>query len=100
MFYGAIGIIWLIVSLAFMLGFAYILFVLSAKETGNLKMAGQVLAWIIVAGAVLALIFGLWGGMFGKGMMGSGYYKGTMKAPTTKRMTPEQMKEFMKKYQK
>jgi hypothetical protein len=69
---GGMGFIWLLV-VVLVLGFAYLIYVSSSKETGNVKQAGQVLAWVIVILVVLLVLFGLiWGGVGGRGMMGRG----------------------------
>ena len=49
-------------------GFAYLIWTVSAKETGNVKLVGQVIAILI---AVFALVILLYGGIY-CGMMGGG----------------------------
>jgi hypothetical protein len=59
----------------FILAFAYIILVLANKESGNMKLAGQILAALIAILAILSLFFGqmrherMMGGM-NDGMMG------------------------------
>lgn len=66
MFWGAILVVLLL------LGFAYIIWVLASKESGGVKITGQVIAVII---AVLAILILLYGGVYG-GMMGRGFCGG------------------------
>ena len=64
MMYGVTGG-WLfayLLSIALVLGFAYIIWVLASKESGNVKTAGQALA---IAVAVLVAIMFLYGGIYG-----------------------------------
>ena len=77
-----------------LLGFAYIIWVLASKETANTKLAGQIIAGAV---AVLAIIFFLYGGVWG-GLMGRGGMHG-MTGPSMMgkgMMGPEQMDKMMK----
>jgi len=68
-----------ITAVIFILGFAYIILVLANKESGNMKLAGQVLAVLVALAALVVLYYGATGkgccpmmgekGMMGKGMM-------------------------------
>jgi hypothetical protein len=72
MIYGAIT------GLIFILGFAYVVWVLANKEAGNIKLAGQIIAVLVALIALVVLYCGVTGKghcgtMGGKGMMmGSG----------------------------
>jgi len=55
MIYGAI------ISLIFVVSFAYIVLVLANKESGNMKLVGQVLTVLIVLVALAMLYFGATG---------------------------------------
>lgn len=73
------GTIWgLILLVVLLLGFAYIIWVLAAKESGNVKIVGQVIAAIIAILAVIVLIYGVVGGPMKGGCMQG---KGTMMEP-------------------
>lgn len=65
-----------IISAIFVIAFAYIILSLANKESGNMKLAGQIIAALIVIIAVVILYFGATGrghhGMMGGGMMGGG----------------------------
>jgi hypothetical protein len=69
MIYGAI------VGFVFILSFAYIILTLANKESGNMKLAGQVLSGLI---ALIALIMLIFGSMGHKGMMGGCPMSGSM----------------------
>ena len=75
---------------AVMLGFAYIVWVLSAKESGNVKTIGQVLSIII---AVLVVIIFLYGAVNAGRMRG--HYGSKMGGKQTK-----EMQKMMKQMQK
>jgi hypothetical protein len=68
-----------ITSVIFILAFAYIVLALANKESGNMKLAGQIIAAFIALVAIVVLYYGVSGrggcpmmgeGMMGKGMMG------------------------------
>jgi hypothetical protein len=68
-----------ITGVIFLLAFSYIVLVLANKESGNMKLAGQILAAFIVLVAIVVLYYGvsgrggcpvMGGGMMGGGMMG------------------------------
>jgi hypothetical protein len=62
-----------------LLGFAYLVWVFSNKETGGVRIIGQVVAIVLVVFAVLLLFFGgVMGGMMGPGMMGPGMMRSGM----------------------
>jgi hypothetical protein len=90
-------------------GFAYIIWTMASKESGNLKMIGQVIAGVIAVMIVAILIYGLsfgsqmrssmrsgmmGGSMMGCPMMGSGMTKGK---DGGKMMTPERQKMMKEK---
>jgi hypothetical protein len=70
-------------------GFAYIIWVMASKESGAVKIIGQIIAVII---AVLALIILLYGGIYGGGM-GRGM-RGNF-GSEAKMMNPEMMRQMM-----
>jgi hypothetical protein len=63
-----------IISAIFILGFAYIIMTLANKESGNSKLAGQIIAALVAIVALVVLVLGAtgWGhhGMMRGGMMG------------------------------
>jgi hypothetical protein len=62
-----IGLLWLFL----VLGFAYIIGVMAMKETGNVKLAGQVIAGVIAVLTIIIFLYGaIWGGQMKRGMMG------------------------------
>jgi len=71
------GSLLLVVTL---IGFAYIVWILAAKETGTVKTIGQVIAVVIAVLALIIFLYGsIYGGMLGKGMMGRRFYGGHLK---------------------
>ena len=98
------GMLWgLLLMVILLLGFAYIVWVLAAKESGAVKTVGQIIAIIIADLAVLILLYGgIYGGMMGKGWYGKGYYRmqpGMMRQWDDKDQH-ENMRKFMEKYMK
>jgi len=77
-----------------LLGFAYIVWILASKETANTKLTGQIIAGAVT---VLAIIFFLYGGVWG-GLMGRGGMYGMTGASMKGKgmMGPEQMDKMMK----
>ena len=66
------GMFWgsLVVSLL-LLGYAYIIWILAAKESGGAKLTGQIIAIIVAVLAILILLYsGVYGGLLGGGMGG------------------------------
>jgi hypothetical protein len=63
-----------ITAVIFILGFAYIILASANKESGNMKLAGQIIAVLVALAAVVVLYCGSTGqgccGMRGRGMMG------------------------------
>lgn len=91
-----------ITGVIFLLAFAYIVLVLANKESGNMKLAGQIIAAFIALVAIVVLYYGvsgrggcpvMGGGMMGgRGMMGgSGNYMMQMM-----KENPSVMDEMMK----
>lgn len=88
MIYGTITV------LIFVLGFGYIIWVLANKESGNMKLAGQIIAALVVLVAIVMLYYGIAGqgccGMGGHGMMGG-------RMMYSKSMKCDMMMDMMKK---
>jgi len=68
-----------IISAIFIIGFAYIIMTLANKESGNSKLAGQIIAALVAIVALVVLVLGatglghhrmMRGGMMGGCMMG------------------------------
>lgn len=57
---------WLILFVALIIGFAHLIWLFSAKESGSTKLIGQIIAWVIVIVTVLLVVIG---GYHGKRMM-------------------------------
>lgn len=57
---------WLILVIALILGFAHLIWLFSAKESGTTKLIGQIIAWVIVIATLLLVVIG---GYHGKKMM-------------------------------
>lgn len=70
-------VVWSLLFLAIILGFAFIVWTLASKETNGLKTIGQSISVVIAILAVVIFIYGLvygnqMGRMMGGGMMGEG----------------------------
>ena len=100
------GILYVTILLAtsLLLGFAYIIWVLSSKESGNAKLMGQIVSVAIIALTVISLGYGLYAGatmgrMMGRHKMmgGEGMKMGKdMKAKMEMmKKNPEMMKKMM-----
>ena len=91
-----------IISAIFIIGFAFIILSLANKESGNMKLAGQIIAALVALVAIAILFYGATGrghyGMMGgcmmgeKGMMGG---KGQMMMERMKK-DPSMMQEMCK----
>ncbi len=68
-----------------LLGFAYIIWVLSSKEDKATKTVGQIIAIVIAVVAVIVLLYGK-GSLCGRGYKGSHMKKGMKGAWMTKKM--------------
>ena len=93
MMYGMVGGMWLglFFGVVFLLGFAFIVWVLAVKESGWLKIAGQIISIIIVVAAALMLLYsGVYCGMMGRGRSGG------MKMMGVGKEQQQMMKEMMK----
>jgi len=86
-YFGGIFIFWSLLAIALLFGFAYIIWVLASKETGGIKLAGQIIS---VAIAVLVVILVLYGLIYG----------GRMKGPGMMRMGEKERGEMMKEMMK
>ena len=84
------GLIWMhLIGLTILLSLAYLLWVLSDKESGNMKMIGMTLSVLVMIIAVLMLLGSLVGGKMGCPMgnvMMSGEMKGGMMNVSDKEM--------------
>jgi len=97
----------LVLGVFLLFGFAYIIWVLAAKETGGIKLTGQIIAAVIAVIALLVLVYGsLYGGrMRGMGMMGgkgcemmdSGKMNKMMPSSEKHQMMKEKMMDHMRK---
>ena len=90
-----------LIAVLFLIGFAYIVLSLSNKETGNMKLAGQIIAVLVALVAVLVLFHGVTGkgrcgkcGMGDEGMMEDKGMKCEMMGKMEK--NPSMMKDMMK----
>ena len=90
-----------IISAIFIIGFAFIILSLANKESGNMKLAGQIIAALVAIVALVVLVLGATGSgyhgmMGGKGMMMEGK---SMKCQTMMQMmkkNPSMMQEICK----
>ncbi len=57
--------LYMLLSLFIVLGFGYIVWILAAKESGNTKLAGQIVSIVII---VLAIVLFLYGAVKGPSM--------------------------------
>ena len=70
------GLIWgLILSVFLLFGFAYIVWILANKESGSVKVIGQIIAAVI---ALIALVILIYGSIFGGSMQRRAGYWGPM----------------------
>lgn len=89
-----------ITSVLFVVAFAYIVLALANKESGNMKLAGQVIAVLVALVAVVILYYGAtgrghYGVMGGRGMTGEKGMKCEMMIDMMKK-NPSMMDEMMK----
>jgi 4-amino-4-deoxy-L-arabinose transferase-like glycosyltransferase len=49
---------YMLLTLFMVLGFGYIIWVLAAKESGNVKLAGQIISAVIIVLAVILCLYG------------------------------------------
>ncbi|MFA5113770.1 MAG: hypothetical protein WC529_05710 [Candidatus Margulisiibacteriota bacterium] len=101
---GAMSWLILLLSVVWAFGFAYIIWVLAAKENGGMKTAGQVMAVLIALLTIVLLIYGgTWGSkarnrMMRGGMMMEGRRGGQMEMPCMKSdMSDKQKMDCMMK---
>lgn len=83
----------LVLGVFLILGFAFLVWVAAAKESGTTKLLGQIIAVVIVVLAILSLLFGLkYGGKMKHGMgMWQMREKGKMMMMDQKMMMHEKM---------
>jgi hypothetical protein len=92
------GMIWMhVIGLIILLSLGYILWVLSDKESGNMKMTGMILSVLIIIIAVVMFLGSLvYGGRMGMGMNGGCMMSsGEMKGGMMMNMSDKEMKEKM-----
>ena len=91
------GMIWMhVIGLIMLLAFAYILWVLSDKESGNMKMTGMTLSILIIIIAVVMFLGSLvYGGRMGKDKCGCMMSSCDMKGGMMMNMSDKEMKEKM-----
>lgn len=105
--FGWILLLYTILMIALILGFSYIIWILSMKETGYVKTTGMVIACVIAVLAVILFLYGLiyggrMGGRYGtgQGMMenkeGSRYMHEMMKGAGMEKQIKEHMREHGK----
>lgn len=97
---------WCLLTIVLLLGFAYIIWILAGKETGGLKLTGQIIAVIITVITIILFIYcivissSISRGMFpcGKGSMmqapgmgQGGMMKEMMKNPEMQKMMKQHM---------
>jgi type VI protein secretion system component VasK len=93
--FGWMFLIYSVLMLALVLAFAYIVWILSAKETGNIKLIGQVLSIVI---AVLVILIFLYGAVNVGRMRGNYGYGGKMGGKQMKQV--QEMQKLMKQMHK
>jgi len=91
--FGWMVLIYSLLMLALVLAFAYIVWILSAKETGNIKLIGQVLSIVI---AVLVILIFLYGAVNAGRMRG--HYGSKMGGKQMKQV--QEMQKLMKQMHK
>jgi hypothetical protein len=93
--------LWMVLVALILIGFAYVIMLMSMKETGPVRTVGQVIAWTI---AVVTAVLFIYGASRGGSMMcqyGGGMRMDMMKnqKPAEKMMQGPQMKKMMDKTQ-
>jgi hypothetical protein len=56
---GTVMVLWSLLSTCLVLGFSYIIWILACKESGYLKIGGQILAGVIKVLAIILFIYSL-----------------------------------------
>ncbi|MFH1710122.1 MAG: hypothetical protein ABH860_03530 [bacterium] len=86
-----------VISAIFIMAFAYIVLALTNKESGNMKLAGQIIVALVALVAVVVLIYGV-SGRGHYGMMGRGMTKEKCEMMMKKKMkeNPSMMQDAMK----
>jgi hypothetical protein len=89
------GMIWgSLLAVLILLGFAYIVWVLAAKEGGGIRAVGQIIAILIGLLALIILVYGtIFSGFMGRGWRHGGYGRGYWMGPGM--MRNEMMDEYM-----
>ena len=92
------GMVWAsVLSVLLLLGFAYIVWVLSSKETGTTKSVGQLIAALIALIALVLLLYGtVYGGVMGKGALCDNYKRG-YRGKSYKKGMHKNMQKYMEK---
>ena len=76
--FGGIFILWSLLAIALLIGYAHIIWVMSIKEAPTTKLIGQIISLVIVG---LTVILFLYGAVYGGRMMRGGYGYGGMMGP-------------------
>jgi hypothetical protein len=88
------GMYWgLVLGVFLLLGFAYIIWILAAKEEGGIKVSGQIIAAVIAILALLILIYGLAFGSRMGGYCGGVGPGGMMQNPELQKMMMQNLKK-------
>lgn len=91
--------LYMLLMLALVLGFAYIIWVMASKETGNTKLIGQIISIVVI---VLSVILCLYGGIKGNkmrhGWKGQGMMMQQGMQGGMEKMAPEMQKMMMKQH--
>ena len=81
-----------IISAIFIIGFAFIILSLANKESGNMKLAGQIIAALVAIVALVVLVLGATGSGH-RGMMRGGMMGGSMMGEKGMKCCMEMMKK-------
>jgi phosphoglycerol transferase MdoB-like AlkP superfamily enzyme len=93
--------LYLLLSLFVVLGFGYIIWTMAAKESGNAKLAGQIIAVVIIVLAVILAFYGAVNGpkmnkMMGQGMMDQNMMMKQQDMMKGMEKMPREMKKMMR----
>ncbi|MDD5593968.1 MAG: hypothetical protein PHG97_04450 [Candidatus Margulisbacteria bacterium] len=101
--FGWLFLLYTLLVLFLILGFAHIIWLMSVKESGSSKLIGQIISIVIVVLVVILFLYGAIYGrgmmkncMMGQGMMGKDMMMKQEMMKGMEKMTPE-MKKMMEK---